>query len=175
MAGPATNIATLGAVYKGLGVKPFSVYLITLIIGSVGFALVLDLFLGWQAPQSIFEPSQHMHHFTWWESILAIATLLIFMRYLIQWLRFNILKIKRDRMSQRRHIILDRQISLGVSGLTCQNCVRRLESSLLQNKEITHCKVSDTLNQLEVHGAITITKLKAAVIEAGFQALDEIK
>ena len=69
MAGPATNIATLGAVFKGLGKKVFVIYLSTLIVGSVLFALSLDLLLAWQAPSSVLMTSDHHHAFAWWEQI----------------------------------------------------------------------------------------------------------
>ena len=35
MAGPATNAATIGAVYQGLGLRPLVIYLVTIILGSV--------------------------------------------------------------------------------------------------------------------------------------------
>ena len=37
MAGPATNVATLGAVYRTLGRRPLAIYLSTIIVGSVAF------------------------------------------------------------------------------------------------------------------------------------------
>lgn len=175
MAGPATNVATLGAVYKGLGIKPFSVYLGTLIIGSIGFALTLDLFLGWHAPPTILESAAHQHSFAWWESLLALLTFLIFLRYFMQWLAFLLVKAKANARSKEQMITTHQEIHLGVSGLTCQGCVRRLEGTLLQKDEIAFCEVSSNLDQLTVRGDIHLSQLREMIIETGFEPLDEIK
>ena len=39
--GTATNVATLGAIYRGFGGRIFGVYLGTIIIGSIGFGMAL--------------------------------------------------------------------------------------------------------------------------------------
>ena len=46
MAGPATNVATLGAVYETLGKRMLAVYLFTIVIGSVLLAVVFDAMYG---------------------------------------------------------------------------------------------------------------------------------
>lgn len=45
MAGPATNLATMGAVYRGLGGRALTAYLTTLILGSVLGALLFEAWL----------------------------------------------------------------------------------------------------------------------------------
>ena len=42
MAGPATNVATIGAIYRGLGVRSLAVYLATIIVGSMTAAVAFD-------------------------------------------------------------------------------------------------------------------------------------
>ncbi|MBW2701791.1 MAG: permease [Deltaproteobacteria bacterium] len=46
MAGPATNLATLGAVYRGLGGRVLAVYLLTVALMSMAFGLVFEGLLG---------------------------------------------------------------------------------------------------------------------------------
>ena len=176
MAGPATNIATLGAVFKGLGKKTFVIYLSTLIIGSVLFALSLDLLLAWQAPSSIFMTSDHHHTFAWWEQILAIMLGLVFVKYfgrslsLVTKKFINNLVFKTSSSDKKT-----KQVHLRVSGLSCQSCVRRLEGFLLNDQSIINCKVSDSLDQLLVNGEITYEQVKYLVEEAGFEAHELIE
>jgi len=42
MAGPASNLTTIGAVYRSLGLKDLIIYLTTIIIGSFGFGYAFD-------------------------------------------------------------------------------------------------------------------------------------
>ncbi|MGB7475702.1 MAG: permease, partial [Polyangiales bacterium] len=49
MAGPATNIATIGAVKRAFGGRVLAVYLATVVIGSVGLAYVYDAFIPFAA------------------------------------------------------------------------------------------------------------------------------
>jgi len=47
IAGPATNAAGLGAVWKVLGGRAMLLYLLTVAISAIGFGLLLDWFLPW--------------------------------------------------------------------------------------------------------------------------------
>ena len=71
VAGPATNMATLGAVFRALGGKALAAYLATVILGSVVSGLVFD---------SIIIAEQvdirHSHHEASWWSLACAATLL---------------------------------------------------------------------------------------------------
>ena len=62
MAGPATNVATLGAVRRVFGGRVLSVYLGTVILGSLGLAALYDRF----APFSPLDPGLHQHAQPWW-------------------------------------------------------------------------------------------------------------
>ena len=46
MAGPATNVATIGAIYRGFGSKQLAIYLGVLVVGSIGFGALFDLGMG---------------------------------------------------------------------------------------------------------------------------------
>ena len=173
MAGPATNIATLGAVLKALGKKAFVVYLSTIILGSVLFALSLDLILAWKAPASVFEVLSHQHEFALWEQILAGLLALTFSKYLVQYVSLSLKKFKsRQAMTETQKI---KQLRLKVSGLTCQGCVRRLEGALLQNQSIVECKVNSSLDELKVNSELEYEQVKSLVQEAGYEAYELIE
>ncbi|MCG8450924.1 MAG: permease [Pirellulales bacterium] len=71
IAGPATNVATLGAVYKTLGRKPLLIYLTLVLLGSIVCGWTLDFVL-----DTDHVTSAHDHlSATWWN--IASATILL--------------------------------------------------------------------------------------------------
>ena len=71
MAGPASNVATLGAVHRTFGTKTLAIYLLTVVFGSLGFALAFDWLLTGQA---VSLPG-HAHGAGWWEVGSALLLL----------------------------------------------------------------------------------------------------
>ena len=65
MAGPATNITTIGAIHARFGTKTTGIYLATIIIGSMAFAYVFD----WLLTAQVAGNSHHDHsQIRWWET-----------------------------------------------------------------------------------------------------------
>lgn len=77
MAGPATNISTLGVIRKEMGGRVLRFYLSGIIISSVSFGLGLDYALSY-FDISIFEQMSHSHELvpTWFASACSILLLL---------------------------------------------------------------------------------------------------
>ena len=71
MAGPATNAATLGAVYRTLGRKPLAIYLATVIIGSIACGWAFDFVI-----DANIAPVNHDHESATWWSIASAVVLL---------------------------------------------------------------------------------------------------
>ena len=59
LVGPATNIATIGAVYRLFGMRVLVIYLLTVIVGSVSFAMIFDAFWGLETTALVLA---HQHH-----------------------------------------------------------------------------------------------------------------
>jgi hypothetical protein len=82
MAGPATNVATVGAVGRTLGRRTLAVYLGTIIVGSVGLAYAFDSIL----PTS--SQVEHQHGGPSWVAIAsAVVLLALFAKFAIEKLR----------------------------------------------------------------------------------------
>lgn len=78
MAGPASNAATIGAVYRGLGWRPLVAYLSTIIVGSIAGGMFYDAWLGGAGPTLAMTNHHHHHEHgsgAWWE-ITAAAVLM---------------------------------------------------------------------------------------------------
>ncbi|MCZ6507855.1 MAG: permease, partial [Acidobacteria bacterium] len=76
MAGPATNMATIGAVYRGLGKRPLAIYLTTIVVGSLGLGVLFDGVIGNTAAHAAVA---HEHEAAWW----GIASALILVGLLV--------------------------------------------------------------------------------------------
>lgn len=74
MAGPATNAATIGAVYRGLGWRPLWAYLATIVVGSIAGGLVYDAWLGGgSSVATALSSHEHAHEAEWWRVASAVA------------------------------------------------------------------------------------------------------
>lgn len=107
MAGPATNMATMGAIFRGFGGRTLAVYLLTIIIGSMGFGVAFDWLLTASALSSF-----HVHdHASWW-TIAAATTVLALMAW------FALEDIRRLFARQQPASSDAPALRLGVRGMT---------------------------------------------------------
>lgn len=118
MAGPATNIATMGAIYRTLGVRLLAVYLATVIIMSIGFALFFEAFFSQQI-------LLHLHQHS--DNLLGIVSLSMLALMTI-WLYLE--RYKRKLINLEKFLETDMGITLNVEGMTCQHCVANVKKSL---------------------------------------------
>lgn len=75
MAGPATNVATVGAVYRGLGARALTAYLSTIILGSLAGGWLFQAWFdssGYTLNQ-VAPVHEHGHAAAWWETVAAAA------------------------------------------------------------------------------------------------------
>jgi len=156
MAGPATNIATIGAVKRAFGGRVLSVYLATVIVGSVGLAYVYDAFIPFQALGSM----THEHGHPWWAWASALVLGGLFLYFVFDDLRGTWLR--RSAPAGPAVVTLD------VEGLTCDNCVRKLERALRDADGVTSAMVNLEPGQATVEGSAPAADLEAVVRAAGY-------
>jgi len=158
MAGPATNVATLGAVYRGLGRKPLVIYLTTLIVGSLGLSVLFDWIIGSAAAR---EALGHVHATSWWETASAVVLSL-----LLLWFAVDDLRGFLRRRSPKSSIAMSQ--TLQVDGMTCQNCVRHVEEALWATDGVTGVIVDLEEGSASVAGPAARDRLVEAVQRAGY-------
>ena len=159
MAGPATNVATLGAVYRTLGRRPLAIYLATIIVGSIAcgwafqFVITADRVNG-----------EHEHVMNNWWSIASAAVLAA----LIVWFATeDLLRLKRRWATA---VATDGPtIEVGVAGMTCGNCVAKLEKTLAGDAQVEGAKVTLDPGQAIVHGKVSEDRVRELIQQAGFQ------
>jgi len=155
MAGPATNVATIGAVKRAFGNRVLAVYLATVVVGSVILAYTYDAFMPLQALGAI----AHEHGHAWWAWASAIVLGTLFVYFAIDALRGAI---------RRRRPAAVHSVTFDVEGLTCNNCVRKLERALQDTEGVTAATVTLTPGRATVEGSLTEADLEAVVRATGY-------
>lgn len=119
MAGPATNVATLGAVYRAFGGRILAIYLTTIIGCSMGLGRAFDFVLGPRTASHV-----HAHGAGSWLALPA-ALLLIALLARFAW---------RDGWALYRRLAQPPAgadaLSLPVRGMTCGGCANRVREAL---------------------------------------------
>ncbi len=164
MAGPATNVATLGAVYRGFGLRPLITYLGTIITGSVVLGLLYEPLLGGLTPLH----TGHHEHVTWWAQASGVVLLASFVWFAWEDLQamFRLFKSKTAKAAK---------VEVPVTGMTCNGCASRLERVLAKQEGVEAATVSYPDGTAVVAGMIDIAVIKEAVENAGFEVAGEAK
>jgi copper chaperone CopZ len=178
IAGPASNIATMGAIYRGLGRRPFLIYILTVAVGSILcgwiFQYVLDL--------GGLEHLGHMQHEghvmnSWWAIASAIVLLALLGWFELNDLRTALRRLKADESGKQlyslepddHHAAASPSVEVAVEGMTCQSCVSRLEETLSREEGVASVAVTLDPGRAIVRGNITAARLRELVQSAGFR------
>jgi len=157
LAGPATNVATVGAVYRGFGAKALGVYLGNIVVGSM---------LGAWAFEALFELGGAVtmgghEHTTWWSTAAAVVLTLALMKFSLDDLRIRL---------GRRAPTADAQVhEVRVDGMSCGGCVKKLTGRLQDADGVESVEVSLEPGLAVVHGPISVPAVHAVIEEAGFR------
>ena len=116
MAGPATNIATIGAVRDALGGRITQIYLTTVILGSLVLGTLFDGVL-----TSSIEVGHVHEHQTLWAQLSGVILIGLLGYFAVEELN----------MSTQKSTETETMTTLKVDGMTCNGCVGRLQRSYL--------------------------------------------
>ena len=157
MAGPATNVATIGAVYKSFGLRHLVNYLSTIVIGSLLLAYCFDFIL----PDSVQSGIMHIHPS---QSYATYILLFFFLLFLCR-------DAKAFFSKKRPPEILDLQeYEFIVEGMTCQGCEKKLIGALLSINSVQNLDVSLADGVVKLHALPQINqKIEDCVEKVGFR------
>lgn len=158
MAGPATNVATIGAVKRAFGNRVLAVYLATVVAGSIALAYVYDALMPFEALADVL----HEHSHPWWAWLSAIALAGLFLYFAVDDVWQLALRRRPSPTSD------DAAVTLEVEGLTCNNCVRKLERALRETEGVTSASVTLEPGRATVEGDVRPSDLEAVVRATGY-------
>jgi len=164
MAGPATNVATLGAVYRAFGGRTLAIYLSTLVIGSVAFGLGYEALFGALTLGAVHD---HAHAAPWWGTVSAV--LLVGM---LAWFAGEDIKAWSQRRAMESDMTNEKTpapIEVGVGGMTCGGCSGRLERLLQNEPGVSSASVSLEEAKARVIGEVKLARVQEIVQNAGFE------
>lgn len=164
MAGPATNVATIGAVYRALGGRVLAIYLGTVIVMSIAMGLGFNFVLSGISGVGV----GHEHGGADWISI-ACALLVIGLMLFLSARRI------RRRIAERA-LLRDadkRDLVLQVEGMTCQHCVARVKKTLEGFDGVEEAIPSLSSGRVCVRGDhLDAALLAQAVEKAGYKVVE---
>lgn len=162
MAGPATNVATIGAVYRTLGLRVLLIYLGTVVVSSILFGMTFDFIIS--QDQTAIDAHEHSER-AWWE--YASAVLLIgLMLYLL--LRRALGRLHRgDGLSGED---ATSAVVMQVDGMTCQHCVANVRQALESQERVDKVVIDLSSGRVQVAGEqLRREDLVSAVTNAGYR------
>lgn len=154
MAGPATNLATIGAIRRFLGNRSLAAYLVAIVGGSVGLGVAFDFLLRTDPAMA-----HHAHAESWWRLASAILLLLF-----LAWFALD----DARNWIARRGTIRNDAVEFGVSGMTCEGCVSKLESALRREPGVLAVRVLLNPGKAIVDGDVDRERLRSVIEGAGF-------
>ena len=121
MAGPATNTAAILVIKKVMGMRALLIYLSTIIVGALGFGLVIDYLLPveWFSGTVVAQSADccSAHATAWWKIASSILfTVLLIIAFVLRFI------------NPHKHTTM--QKSFKIKGMMCNHCKANVEKNL---------------------------------------------
>lgn len=165
IAGPATNIATVGAILKQFGFRNLLVYLATLIVGSMAGGLLFENLLA--GAESA--PRGHVHDHEQAPSWVAIVAGLLLVA-MMGWFALQDFRRWTQKRSRSAPLGTESTRTFAVSGMNCQACATKIEKELQKIDQIGSVRVDVVGGKVVVTGTADADTVRSGIRAAGFDA-----
>jgi len=170
MAGPAVNLASILVVNKSLGRRFTTIYLLTIVVFSVLFGLLINALgiganLVAPAAQNVGCCSTTVHHPSVFRSICSVL-LVTFIIIALSMKLFD--KFKKQEA-------VEGTTTYTVEGMHCNHCKAAVEKAVGEIKGVTAAEVNLGAKTVTVTGTATADEVQKAVEKAGFEFKGENK
>lgn len=175
VAGPATNIATLAILLRVVGKKQTSIYLGTIIVGSLIFGLLMDGITsatGWTFTGAIVDTHEHYSILSYLCAIFfaLLLGISLYKRYLPSKTDSNCSANSCACSPANTRLEIEHSVILPIEGMNCHHCSSAVSDALQSVSGVTSVNVDLKNKQASITGTATLDKLKQAVIKAGYKA-----
>jgi copper chaperone CopZ len=163
MAGPATNVATLTVLWQTIGKRTTIKYLISIMVGAVGFGLIIDYALPkeWFTYFTPEHTDTHSHHILPHWLMLGSGVVMVYLIAQAEILKFMPKKIKTiENMSNT--------ITYGIEGMTCNHCVANVDKNLKNIEGAEEVSVDLQKGEASVKGEVEEAKVKNVIESIGY-------
>ena len=164
--GPATNAATIAILLKAIGKKNTIIYLISIILGSVIFALLFDLILN-TFNISINEVV-HQHFHDEGNSLIKIAGGLIFGVLLIR----SVYSTIKSKFTNKEIVVTEKSKTIIVHGMSCNHCAKTVTDVVMKLHGVDNVEIDLQNNKVHVSGNYDLAVVKKAIESAGYTTED---
>ncbi len=168
MAGPATNAATLAGVYRTFGRRITAIYLGTVILGSIAFGLLFQFFFSPALSEVLIS---HHEHVPAYRPIINAFFAILLSGLIVRWAGLDFLSWFRrlNRPAPRK----EEELTLQVSGMTCNNCVAHVRHALESQPNIRSADIRLETGLAHVKGEALDRSIIIRVIKAaGYSVVD---
>ncbi len=172
MAGPATNVATLAVVKKVLGTRTTILYLVSIILGAIGFAALIDFAL----PSHWFQVSLTAISEcaecgdgggAWWHTASTILFLALLLNaYILKFIHGGHTHEEDASETESQTTPITK---FKVDGMRCNHCKGNVEKAICDIEGVTSASAELTSGIVEVHGKATESEVCRAVKALGFE------
>lgn len=160
MAGPAANFASFTLISKEMGRKAAVIYLISIIVGAIGFGLAIDYLLpaGWFNVSDMQAAAGGHHEFSVFSTVCSaiLATLLV------------ITFIKGHKHAHITTTKMTKEYT--IKGMNCPHCQASVTKSISAVKGVREVSVNLSTGKATVEGDQSDEDVIEAVRNAGFDA-----
>jgi uncharacterized membrane protein YraQ (UPF0718 family)/copper chaperone CopZ len=170
MAGPASNIATIGAVYRAFGLKKLIIYLSSIIAGSmIGGYLFNSVIIPSVAGTDLPEHKE--------PGIVAIIAGIVF---IILILRFIIIELKEKFKAGKSGCSSgcccesknSETKTVFVGGMSCEGCAGKLKKALLEVANIATVQIDIATGEVKISGSgLSDEVIRDTVSASGFTSI----
>ncbi len=163
IAGPATNIATIGLIYKSFGKLFTIVYLAAVSIGSVVCAMFFSSVISLKLPGAV-------HQHAGGSNALVLAGAIIFSLFMLSFMLRDAKTYLLSKSSRPKT-----SITLKVEGMSCQGCVGKIRKAILDQKLASLVNGEPAVGSLTISGGdLDVDKLTATIRNCGFKVADKV-
>ncbi|MGM0479187.1 MAG: SO_0444 family Cu/Zn efflux transporter [Bacteroidota bacterium] len=163
MAGPATNVATLTVLWQTIGKRTTLKYLTSIMVGAVGFGLLIDYAL----PASwftYFTPEQsgaHQHHILPHWLMIGSGILMVYLIIQAEIIKFLPKKAKQMENSKTT-------TTYAIEGMTCNHCVANVDKNLKAMEGVNDVSVDLQKGEAVVDGQADAAEVKKVIENIGY-------
>ncbi len=167
MAGPAANMASMLVVSKSFGRKTMLVYLAVIVLGAMGFGLLVDYLPGMRETFVNAMPMVHGHAHGMSVSVLntvCSALLVTMLVVAIVGKYYNSIKLKSKNTE-------DKMKEFQVTGMMCNHCRSSVERGIAGLAGVTRVEVDLASGIAYVEGDVEDKTVIDKVVELGYEAV----